>query len=281
MHLAQQIEQTYKIKMKEDQEKYRTEMEDIKKRNIQLEREVKQYSDRMDQFQKSHNTDQTSLEKKNDKMYEDNRRLQEELDSVKSDRETKVLDFQKQQEKDREYYKQKMRDIESKGTMSSAKHTELIMGFEKERTKWESEKGYLIKEKEDASDESQRLGKKVEQLLKDNEKYKNDLRNKNRSMYQAAQHTSNYQAAAIGSKLLSNIGNIGGGYKPKDATKFIGDGGKDSEEKSFTSSGPGMSKQQLESSLIKGIMSTPSSAKSGSESSASHGLTSPGESHRK
>lgn len=69
----------------------------------------------------------------------------------------------------------------------------------------------------------------------------------------------------MGEKMLGNIGNIAAGtaYKPKDA-KFIGDGGKDSAEKSFTSAyGGGMSKQQLETSLLAGkgmLLSTPGSS---------------------
>lgn len=84
---------------------------------------------------------------------------------------------------------------------------------------------------------------------------------------------------------IGNLGGLGGGYKPKDA-KFIGDGGKDSAEKSFTSAygGGGMSKQQLETSLLAGknILSTPgSSQKSESEINMSHGMMSPQEPSRK
>ena len=47
-------------------------------------------------------------------------------------------------DKERESYKQKLRDIEGKGTNATAKQTELLLNFEKERAKWEHEKSYLI-----------------------------------------------------------------------------------------------------------------------------------------
>ena len=43
-----------------------------------------------------------------------------------------------------------MRDLEGKGTSVSAKQTELLLNFEKERAKWEHEKSYLMNQKEDA-----------------------------------------------------------------------------------------------------------------------------------
>ena len=70
-----------------------------------------------------------------------------------------------------------MRDLEGKGTSVSAKQTELLLNFEKERAKWEHEKSYLMNQKEDAVEQSARLEKKVEHLLRENEKLKNDLRN--------------------------------------------------------------------------------------------------------
>ena len=46
-------------------------------------------------------------------------------------------------DKERENYKQKLRETEGKGTRVEAKQTELMLNFEKEKAKWEHEKGYL------------------------------------------------------------------------------------------------------------------------------------------
>ena len=76
-----------------------------------------------------------------------------------------------------------MRDLEGKGTSVTAKQTELLLNFEKERAKWEHEKSYILNQKEDATENSARLEKKVESLLRENEKLKNDLRTQRKSMY--------------------------------------------------------------------------------------------------
>lgn len=48
MAMIQQMEQNFSTKLKEAQEKYRQEAEDLKKRNTQLERECKQYIERLE-----------------------------------------------------------------------------------------------------------------------------------------------------------------------------------------------------------------------------------------
>ena len=63
------------------------------------------------------------------------------------------------------------------------KQTELMLGFEKERAKWEHEKSFLMSQKDDATENAQRFEKKVEQLLRENEKLKNDIKNSRKTMY--------------------------------------------------------------------------------------------------
>ena len=50
------------------------------------------------------------------------------------------------------------------------------------------------------------LEKKVQNLLRENEKLRNDNRQNNKNMYQAAQNVGNYQAAIVVNKLLNNLG---------------------------------------------------------------------------
>jgi hypothetical protein len=60
-----------------------------------------------------------------------------------------------------------------------------LLAFEKERAKWEQEKSYIQNQKDDAVEAQQRLDKKVELLLRENEKLKNDLRMSRKNMYSA------------------------------------------------------------------------------------------------
>jgi hypothetical protein len=53
-------------------------------------------------------------------------------------------------EKEREAYKLKLKEFDGKGTSAQAKLTEQLLGFERERAKWEQEKSYLQNQKDDA-----------------------------------------------------------------------------------------------------------------------------------
>ena len=99
-------------------------------------------------------------------------------------------------------YKQKMRDIEGKAANATAKQTELSLNFEKERAKWELEKSYLINVNESAKEAQQRLRERVELLLVENEKIKNDNRSR-KHMLQTVAKTGTIQGANILGKLES------------------------------------------------------------------------------
>ena len=207
-------------------------------------------------------------------------------------------------DKERENYKQKMRDIEGKGTNATAKQTELLLNFEKERAKWEHEKSYLINQKDDAQEAQQRLEKKVELLLRENEKLKNDVRANRKNMYQATANTSTNQGALIGANILGKLGSFGakGGPTGQTTTSAFGlnfgkEGGITERSGYGNTSGVGVDKSfqsssgggllgytshgavggvggtghpsGLDSSLMNNVLSTPSSEKSGRNSSIS------------
>lgn len=95
-------------------------------------------------------------------------------------------------DKERENYKLKLRETEGKGNRVEAKQTELILNHEKEKAKWDHEKSYLMSQKEDAVEHSQRLEKRVENLLRENEKIRNDMKASKKNLYQAAANTNSY-----------------------------------------------------------------------------------------
>lgn len=117
-------------------------------------------------------------------------------------------------EKERDSYKQKLRETEGKGTSVQARQTEILLNFEKERAKWDHEKSYLINQKDDAVESMQRLEKKVETLLRENEKLKNDLKTNRKAAFTAAQNSTSYLGANVGTnlgaKILGQMGSAGG-----------------------------------------------------------------------
>lgn len=178
-----QLEQKYQQRIKEIQESQQQLVSELQSKNKQLERENKLNSEKLELQNRSKQNEQGTLEKKLEKALENEHRLTEELEQVKNERANKILEYQRMLDKERENYKSKMRDIEGKGTSATAKQTELLLNFEKERAMWEHEKSYLINQKDDAVEAQQRLEKKVELLLRENEKLKNDVRANRKNVY--------------------------------------------------------------------------------------------------
>lgn len=121
-------------------------------------------------------------------------------------------------DRERENYKQKLRDMDGKGTSAQTKQTEQLLSFEKERAKWEQEKSFLHNQKDDAVDAQMRLEKKVETLLKENEKLKNDVKNARKNYGGAgvgggafnpgvaSGQTPNFHAAMVGKQVMDKYG---------------------------------------------------------------------------
>lgn len=177
------LESKFNQRIKEMQENQTLLVQEIQQKNKQLERENKLLNEKLELTSKSSMSQHGSLEKKLEKALENESRLTEELEQIKNDRDNKIQEYQKMLDREQEKYKQKLRDLEGKGTSVHAKQTELLLNFEKEKAKWDHEKSYILNQKEDAVENSQRLEKKVESLLRENEKLKNDLRNNRKNMF--------------------------------------------------------------------------------------------------
>ena len=108
------------------------------------------------------------------------------------------MEYQRNLEKERETYKGKLADAEAKTKEAEGKRNSLIFEFEKERAKWALEKDHLHNQKTEAQELSERLEKRKEALLRENEKLKNENRNNRKFMYGAGGgNTSGYVAGAV------------------------------------------------------------------------------------
>ena len=118
----------------------------------ELEREKKVLLEKSELQSKSKMSEQGSLEKRLEKVTEECTRLTEELEALKVERDSRYAEYQRILEKEREAYKSKLKEFDGKGTSAQAKLTEQLLGFEKERAKWEQEKSYLQQQKDDAQE---------------------------------------------------------------------------------------------------------------------------------
>lgn len=76
------------------------------------------------------------MSKQLEKQIDNNGRLSEELESVKEERDKKLREYQQRLEKDRDSYAGKKRESDLKVQRTETKHTELLLGHERERAKW-------------------------------------------------------------------------------------------------------------------------------------------------
>ena len=115
-------------------------------------------------------------ERKMAEMVENERQLQEELIRLKSMIEKASMHSQKEFERERESFKKKLLDQELRIKKLETEKNLMIFEQEKQKTKWNIEKDHLISSKTEFLESLDRLKKQKDQLLKENEKIKNDLK---------------------------------------------------------------------------------------------------------
>ena len=111
---------------------------------------------------------------------ENEKRLNEEIENVKKDRDSKILEYQEIIDKERETLKEKIEIVEKKQKESEMKRTALLFQHEKDRAKWNLEKDHLNTEISDLQDNIEKIEKKKENLMRENEKLKSQLRDSNK-----------------------------------------------------------------------------------------------------
>ena len=186
-------------------------VQDYEDKVRRVQKELKAHKDKMliDQHGKLGN--QLLSEKKFAEMLENEKRLQQEIDNVKVDRDHKLLEYQKQLDAERDQLKLKIGDIEQKYKEVENRRSSLIFEFEKERAKWNLDRDHLVNMKNELQDQVEKLEKKKEFLLRENEKLKNEQRATRRSVNVAHNMTSNTLLAANKGRApgLNNVSTIG------------------------------------------------------------------------
>eukprot|EP01022_Parablepharisma_sp_SALTPOND_P026536 TRINITY_DN64349_c3_g1_i1.p1 TRINITY_DN64349_c3_g1~~TRINITY_DN64349_c3_g1_i1.p1 ORF type:complete len:1293 (-),score=318.68 TRINITY_DN64349_c3_g1_i1:5706-9584(-) len=166
------LEQKTKDQIKELNETHQQRCQELLTKNKQLEKEVRQLSERAQLDYKGKIAEQGTLEKKVAELADSQERLVAELEAVKAERDRKILDYQKQMEKDKENYKSKLQDTETRLKESETKRSMFLLEHEREKTRWAIEKDHLLTQKSEAQLTIEKLEKKKESLMLENEKLK-------------------------------------------------------------------------------------------------------------
>ena len=180
--LMSSIEKRYLGQIQELNEQHQHTTQECEEKIKKIEKELKSANDKLliDSYGKMGS--QSYIEKKIAEMTENEKRLQEELETVKIDRDAKMMEYQKILDSDCEILKRKIAESEQKFKDSEGKRGTIVFEHEKERAKWNLERDHLTNIKNDLAENIKKLEKKKEDLLRENEKLKNESRVTRRSI---------------------------------------------------------------------------------------------------
>lgn len=116
------------------------------------------------------------------------------------------MEYQKMVDQERETLKSKIGELEQKYKEVESRRSALIFEFEKERAKWNLDKDHLTNLRNELTDQLDKLEKKKEMLLRENEKLKNEQRATRRSVNAAHNMTSH--ALLTGNKYRNPMNNV-------------------------------------------------------------------------
>lgn len=200
--LVASLETKHAAELNEMSSNHQKTVENYEIRIKKLEKELKTVNDK--NLLESHGKigNQLLNEKKLAEYMDNEKRLNQELDAIKQERDAKILEYQKLLDVEREKLKQKIQEIENKYKESEGKRSALLFEHEKERAKWSLEKDHILNQRNDLQETIEKLEKKKETLLRENEK----LRNENKiSKKNSNQGPSTMLHAAVSNHLNNNF----------------------------------------------------------------------------
>lgn len=180
--LITSIEKRYQGQIQELNEAHQQKIQELEERIKKIGKDLKSANDKLlvENYGKLGN--QTFIEKKINEMADNEKRLQAELETVKADRDSKSFEYQKMLDKERESFKTKLTEVEQKFRDSESKRSTLGFEHEKQKAKWNLERDHLLNQKNDLQEALNKLEKKKEMLLRENEKLKNETKISRRSI---------------------------------------------------------------------------------------------------
>jgi len=177
------LEQKYLTQIKELQETHQKLYSELLQSNKDLDRQVKSLN--MQAEIRNKNYDNSSLLMQIEEANNEKAKLRKELDLIKSEKDRRILELISNSEKEKELYKIKSSDIDEKMKEIESKKKTLSLEIEIERAKWSIEKENLLSKVAEQMENVERIEKKNETLLRENEKLKSDKSNHKRSTSRA------------------------------------------------------------------------------------------------
>lgn len=174
------LEHKYQTQIKEMNEQHSKLYQDLLGSNKELETRVKSLNLQLE-FNKEKNQDNNNISKKVEELLDDKEKLKKEIEDLKKEKDQKVYEEKNLGEKEREILKLKIHEVENRIRDTEARRGALMLEYEKDKAKWSLEKDHLNSKVMELNENVERFEKKVENLLRENEKLKADKNNSKRS----------------------------------------------------------------------------------------------------
>ena len=192
-------EKKYNSEIKELKENHQKLYSDLLTLNKDLERELKALN--LQQELRGKSLDPSAISKRISELLEVQERMKRDLDEARREKEMKISEIQGMCDREKEILKVKINDIENRLREVEGKRGQLMLEYEKDKAKFSLEKDHLESKNKELQDTLDRLEKKVENLLRDNEKLKNDKNIQNNNSLNRQRNSS-----------ITNNKNTGSGY---------------------------------------------------------------------
>ena len=175
------IEQKYLNQIKELQETHQRLYSELLNANKELERENKNLTLQAEIKGRS-NSDSSALLHQIDELSHERNKYKKDFDDLKNERDKQLLENLSNNERDKMLLKLKISDTENKVREIESKRGSLMLDYEKDKAKWSIERDNLVSKNLELQENLERIEKKNETLLRENEKLKSDKINSKRSI---------------------------------------------------------------------------------------------------
>lgn len=166
------IESRYSNQIKDMQENYQSQIATLNSKIKSLEKELRSLKEDLELEKRGRSANSGNLEKKLADLQENEQRLTSELEFVKRDKEKRFEELQETFAYEKDQLKVKISELEKRAKDAEHQRGIMFIDHEKEKAKWNMERDHLTAQKNEALENLERIEKRKETLLRENEKLK-------------------------------------------------------------------------------------------------------------
>ena len=201
---AELIESRYQSQLSEMVDAHKSTIHDYQERLSKYEQEIRKLQEKLQSEGSGRQSAAVkALEAKAAEQSAREKSLNEQINYLKNDRDQKIMELNQLIEKERESQKKRISEIEIRCKELESKRSAMMFDHEKERSKWNIEKDHMSTQRADYLEQIDKLEKKKDAFMRENERLKNEVRRskKTGTIGGIGQYSSNMLSGLNSSKL--------------------------------------------------------------------------------